>query len=313
MENLSDALRIAAGVLIAILVIVVVVYVWRQIGYMEDAKDDNLVSLNKAEFNKAFLAYDKNLMYGTDVLSCLNKAQNNNQRYVYNNYYGVDSENIDAAARTEYFIDVEVVIHSTLSERLNVYYRNSSGILYPVVGLTSSPSSSDNFGDKLFDGGANHFNIPNVVYYYFENGRLIKDTTDYATAMWTGGKMNRNRTIRDLISDSSKLETGFSYGSNSNYITYHLLSGAGIENATSSSENKRESARLSALLSTVTLMESTILNPETPSAYDDSDWYSATWKTAAYDFKTRKFKCTGVEYNSDTGYINKISFEEIDS
>jgi hypothetical protein len=308
MENVSYALKIAAGVLIAILVIGIVVYVWKQIGYMEEAKDDNLVSLNKAEFNEAFLAYDKNLMYGTDVLSCLNKAQNNNQRYVYNNYYGVDGENISASARTEYFIDVEVEIKSTLSERLNVYYRNSSGTSYPVVGLTSSSPSPDNFNDTIFDGASNHFKTTDkIYYYYFEDGSLKKEETTYADAMWTGGKMSKNMTIRKLLSDSSNLQTSFVSG------TYHLLSGTDIENVTSSSENRKDSAKLSALLSAVTIMESTILNPNTPSSYTDSDWYSATWKNAAYDFKTRKFKCTGVEYNDDTGYINKISFEEIDS
>jgi hypothetical protein len=58
-------------------------------------------------------------------------------------------------------------------------------------------------------------------------------------------------------------------------------------------------------------MESTIENSPAPSSYDSSDWYSATWKTAAYDFKTRKFKCTEVHYNEDTGYIDRISFVEI--
>ena len=67
--------------------------------------------------------------------------------------------------------------------------------------------------------------------------------------------------------------------------------------------------KLAALLSVATLTEQTIVNKDY--AYTSTDWYCATWRTAAYDFKTRKFKCTGIEYSNETGYISKIKFEEI--
>ncbi len=273
---------------------------------MESVIDEPDVVLNKAEFNEAFLAYDKRLMYGADVLSCLNKAQNNNQRYVYNNYYGTDTETIGSAARTEYFIDVEVKLKSYLKEELNVYYRNSSGMSVRIPSLEAAPVKS-NFTDQLFMGGVNQFKMPNVIYYYFQNGNLYKENISYADAMWTGAAMNKNKTIQQILSNSDVLQTSFG-----NDTTYHLLSGSGIED-NSSVASRKQSAKLSALLSTVTLMEQNILNSPMPTSFNDSDWYSATWKTAAYDFKTRKFRCTNVEYNNDTGYINKISFEEIDT
>jgi hypothetical protein len=68
---------------------------------------------------------------------------------------------------------------------------------------------------------------------------------------------------------------------------------------------------LSALLSTVTTTEQTIVNPDGIDSYTHIDWSSATWRTAAYDFKTRKFKCTSVTYDDTTGYMTEICFEEI--
>ncbi len=292
-------------------------YVWQQIGNMKKEQDNQLVSLNKADFNAAFLAYEKNLMYGTDVLSCLNKAQNNNQRYIYNNYYGTDNESVSNEARSEYFIDVIVKTNSTLSENLSVYYRNSNGSTTRLVGLGPVDKDNKNFHDtssgnntQLFkntsSGSAKesiHFDLPTIYYYYFEKGIVKKEAVSYGNAMWTGGKMTINKTIYELISDSANLETGFKKGE------YHLLDGAGIENYTTSAADKRQAAQLSALLSTVTTMEQTKINSNWSVGRDN--WYSATWKTAAYDFKTRKFKCTKVDYNDDTGYVCAIYFEEI--
>ena len=153
---------------------------------MESVIDEPDVVLNKAEFNEAFLAYDKRLMYGADVLSCLNKAQNNNQRYVYNNYYGTDTETIGAGERVEYFIDVVFTINSPLQEGLNLYYQRETGSIGQVaVGQATGP----NYDDRLFDstrGANNYFKIDPIYYYSFENGNVNRLSTTYANALWTG-------------------------------------------------------------------------------------------------------------------------------
>ena len=306
MENVSDALKIAAGVLFAMLIIFVVVFVWRKMGDSQNALDDPKKILSKAEFNETFLAYRKNLMYGTDVLSCLNKAQNNNQKYVYNNYYGTDTESIGADSRNEFLIDVEVKLKTDLKETLNVYYRDASGRTVRIAGKTASPIET-NFDDKLFgNAGTNRFDIPTVYYYYFQDGRIIKEQSSYATAMWGNSSQIPRRTIQQILSNGDILKTNFSGGE-----SYHLLSGINSENVISPVASKKQASMLSALLSTVTLMEQTIINSTKPSSLSDDDWYSATWRTASYDFKTRKFKCNDLHYNEDTGYIDRISFEEI--
>ena len=43
-------------------------------------------------------------------------------------------------------------------------------------------------------------------------------------------------------------------------------------------------------------------------------WYKAIWKTCLADLKSRKFQCTGVEYDTsseETGRITKMIFKEL--
>lgn len=40
-------------------------------------------------------------------------------------------------------------------------------------------------------------------------------------------------------------------------------------------------------------------------------WGTAIWNTALYDFKKKRFKCDGIEYNVDTGRVKRINFSEL--
>lgn len=103
------------------------------------------------------------------------------------------------------------------------------------------------------------------------------------------------------IVGSGVIETNFEEG------TYNLLT----SDENSSLIDRKESAMLSALISTVSLKSQKVENHERPSAYDGTDWSYCEWTTSASDFKTRKFKCTGSEYDEVTGYITKLSFAEL--
>ena len=165
MENTSYALYMVAGFLIAVMILSLVLFRWRQIGTVEKTKDDADVIKNKTEFNAEYEAFNRTLMYGTDVLSCLNKAQNNNQKYVYNNYYGTDTATIGSSDRAEHFIDVEVTIKSTLCDNVKAYYRDSKGKNQRIIGLTDGT----NYKDKVFSNSGIHFDDPTIYYYYFNN------------------------------------------------------------------------------------------------------------------------------------------------
>ena len=321
MENTSYALYIAAGTLIAVVILSLVVFRWRQLGSLEKSKDEAVLVKNMADFNKEFEAYNKGLMYGTDVLSCLNKAQNNNQKYVYNNYYGTDQATIGSEDRAEYFIDVEIKLNSPLCDKVEAYYKDNKGKYQKLAGgpniSLSGLSESNvklNFNNKLFSStGTVKFNIPEINYYYFKQGKLYQENKPYTDIMWSHS--GKNSTLYDILTKgvesgkSGQIETQIKDGE------YSLLARDEAGKGGDSTQDQiSDTARLSALITTVSLKKQTVNNnKETFTNFSGGDWWYCTWTTAASDFKSRKFKCTGTEYNYDTGYIEKLRFEELDN
>ena len=78
MDNAVKALEIAGGILIVILVISLFIYMFAQVGYNQAMQNSNIETQKLLQFNKKYEAYNKNLLYGTDVLSVINMARSNN-------------------------------------------------------------------------------------------------------------------------------------------------------------------------------------------------------------------------------------------
>lgn len=116
--SLSKALIMVAGLLLAMIVIAFVTFSFRKMGTWATASDDQLLSEQKDKFNKEYEVYDKSLMYGVDVISCLNKVLSNNDRIKKNSV--VNGEKYDES----YEVNVKVKLkNNTLTESLEVYYR----------------------------------------------------------------------------------------------------------------------------------------------------------------------------------------------
>ena len=78
MENASKALIIAGSLLISLAVIALLVYTFDRLGVVEEEQDKIQAEESVIAFNKEFDAFNKKLMYGVDVMSCINKAINKN-------------------------------------------------------------------------------------------------------------------------------------------------------------------------------------------------------------------------------------------
>ena len=61
------------------------------------------------------------------------------------------------------------------------------------------------------------------------------------------------------------------------------------------------------LINNISELDIIIQNPDSETL---EDWSYIKWTTCLSDFKKRKFKCAGVGYNENNGYINEIIFEE---
>lgn len=81
MENASYALLIAGGIFFAMLVLCLFVYMFNTIGEMKRAEADVKQIQELAAWNSEWESYNKEYLYGSDVLTVINKAEHNNKEY----------------------------------------------------------------------------------------------------------------------------------------------------------------------------------------------------------------------------------------
>lgn len=77
MENATKALTIAGGVLIAVMLAVLVYYVFTQWGESQKMQQEDVDTVKIEEFNKSYLSYEK-VLYGSELLGLVNKMSDYN-------------------------------------------------------------------------------------------------------------------------------------------------------------------------------------------------------------------------------------------
>ena len=100
MENASKALLMAGGVLIALLVITLVVYFYSDIKEFMGISNKVEVSEQINEFNKQYDAYYRNNLYGSDILSIVNKVHDYNIKQA--NYQGYETLELQVTFKNNY-------------------------------------------------------------------------------------------------------------------------------------------------------------------------------------------------------------------
>ena len=84
MENASRALLLAAGILLGLILLTSLMYIFNTIRDSTEAKYQILSEEQLLKYNAEFESYDKKYMYGTDVITVLNKAIDlNKQNKIY--------------------------------------------------------------------------------------------------------------------------------------------------------------------------------------------------------------------------------------
>lgn len=74
MDNAAKAILISGGILIALLLLSLIVVMFRNINTMEQARDEKEIMQELIQWNSEWEAYNKQVMYGSDVLTVVNKA-----------------------------------------------------------------------------------------------------------------------------------------------------------------------------------------------------------------------------------------------
>lgn len=143
MENAAEALKMAAGMIIAVLLIGLAVYLFNSISSIENSKKDQEMQEEATEFNKRFSAFDRSSLYGTDVISVIGLAISNNKIYNQENYanplgnYDEDSQ---------YSINIEFQLTTDIRKKtIQFSYKmediNKDGILEEVADPADTPAN----------------------------------------------------------------------------------------------------------------------------------------------------------------------------
>ena len=124
MENASRALIIAGTVLISVVVLIALIFAFRDIRGLKEGetKDDEYKKI--ADFNKSFESYDKDL-YGSELLSLANKIADYNVQYTEETGYEKITLSVKEKSGTydqKHYVDVQDNMQKLMQTYKNTSY-----------------------------------------------------------------------------------------------------------------------------------------------------------------------------------------------
>lgn len=122
MENAAKALLIAGGILLALMTLSLIVYMSTATTRMAQAQEEKKAAEELTAFNMEYEAYNKRLMYGTDMITVYNKAEDSNGK---NNFF--ISIKIYDKNGSEMSISYEKEFKNKIFECINVTYDSNTG------------------------------------------------------------------------------------------------------------------------------------------------------------------------------------------
>ena len=90
--NMAQALKLAGGILVALVLISGLTIMFGKLSPSQNTLEDIKAFEQTIAFNKEFEVYDKDIMYGLDVISAINKAASYNKTYIDEYGYTEDLE-----------------------------------------------------------------------------------------------------------------------------------------------------------------------------------------------------------------------------
>ena len=296
MENAAKALEIAAGVLLAVIILSLIAYFFSSFSEWPTQEDSMESAEQLAKFNLEYEVYEKSAMYGVDVISCLNKAKSNNEKYVEGSSFLSGNRYGD-----EFTINVFVNIKEALEETIEVYYFDEESNTEKQRFDDSAAEFMALTGDKDFQN-----NLPEEM-----------------TDMMDANYYTNFRGDEKLVTKSNKLDTDSTKYMMPNGGTFELTLEDGTQAKAEDGTTKKYYALIDGTNSTSALhklLEFSSNNPRMQVRNSNANvgstssfryWSTVVWSTALYDFKTKRFTCDSIKYNEDTGRVSEIYFSEI--
>lgn len=289
-DNIAKLLQIAGGVLLGVILLSLVSYFFSSIGLLPSIEDERETAEQLSKFNLEYEIYDKKGMYGVDVISCLNKANSNNKKYVSGNSFLTGNE-----YGKDFYVDVYVRINDYLEENIEYYYFNNNGVQVQGFEESTLNGSKKGINKKMSDVG---FKIDGEGYY-----TMLKDST------YVGNLTNKINTDAVEITALKPVKDGGGGEILESSFNGEKLEGYySLRNLDSDTETS-----LAKLVNLSNKTDNGNLNKVVVNSNSNElkVWSRVVWKTALSDFKSRRFKCDYLEYSQKTGRVCKIYFSEL--
>lgn len=282
-DNTTLAIRIAAGVIIGVLFIALMLRVKDEMAAPIRNEQQLKYEQQKQAYNKSFEAYNKALLSGSDLLTVLNKAYENNRQIgkfetgVGLNPFGRDREQYTIAEK----VNISLILKSgDLSHNISIEGIDKSG------NVKKAGASYIEFGKPLRE----ILGIPQSTV------NLMTGSLRYAMNSDTWNDALNQTYPYDSIRGGQKYwleDFGSNWASVTTVLHEYLQIGA--------------------------FPIYTARNPDTSKAGDilrnspisNIVWTYIQYKTPTDDLLTRHFACTNIEYDTESGLVNILEFEEL--
>lgn len=287
--NISKAMQIVGGILLGVILLSLLSHFFSSIGIWPQTEDDLENAEQLAKFNLEYEVYDKKGMYGVDVISCLNKAQSNNLKYAEGGSFLTGNKYGD-----DFYVEVYVRLTKKeyLEESLEVYAFNDFGQERQLFNTVQIAGTDQKLGDINFDIPTNAYTTFSEITLLETQSSEIKDPTKLTNT--TGV------TTKIIQKDNTSGHTHVDFNGTEQSCYYGLRDDneKGVLASLIELSKKSDNGNL-----TKTVVNSTGQNLKA--------WSKVIWKTALYDFKSKRFKCDYLGYSQKTGRVNIICFSEI--
>lgn len=227
MDNMTGAIKMAGGILIAILLASLVMWMYDRMKVYPELQAQQKKEEEITEFNNQFKAYEKSQMYGTDVISCLNlafefNATNRNYysratSFISRNSEGINENSIEVEVRLKKALNAEVVLYK--------FYENLGR--EEIVGSADNTLKSNQTLKEVFDENKLDKNLLKNIISTFDS---IRESDEIDKLSRTGITkldniiINNNETtsqknynnVRSLIEKTEVVATNKKYNYNDN-------------------------------------------------------------------------------------------------
>lgn len=164
MENASKALMIAGGVLIALIIITMFILMSNRLSNLQEEQEQQIQTEQIAAFNAEFEAYNKKVLYGTDVITAMNKAIQNN--------INMNATNIE----NRHYINIKLKLNDTIQTT--------------IIREDMRTGNKEDFND---------FNFIKDNFGYNLSDKIIEKGKTYSLGKYDGNELEMDKSIKELF------------------------------------------------------------------------------------------------------------------